>query len=784
MITPPSNISYGDVVGQFTLDKIDSSDPDIDPDFVPARGEVFFTASTKYLLDATAVPNPATILRTTIRAILDSDGYLCTPTAPTSNVPARRGIRLIATDDEDLNPTGWVWNVTYSLLDVDDRQLGAPASHQLAVPAGETRDLTTAIPPENAQTIGIPQAEAAAALSAAYALAAQQSAAAAEAALIDSAEFVGTEISTPGTPANDALSSTIGTVGGELFVTSSGPWDIVIVAGQSNSWETDFPAFNNTTPDPRVLSYTTATGVVAQTPAKNDELGFAFARAYARDHLQLGRNVVTTRNGYGETGFSSTSITPAPAGYTTVPNGTWDRALTADPLNRALEVISTAQAVLAIAPPNSRIVALVWSQGEQDRVKIISSGESWYQGKLDDFFGWVRTTLALPSLPIVVMSQTPETVVGSTGGLAVNRVHEGTPSRLKWSTYVYGPEGRTKTDEDVHFTTPGHTLRGQMASDAYPKALLNNSVIRPGQPLNLRVQILGTVANVRWDPPTQRVTSYMLQFSTDLGATWVTVSLAHLMALSAAISIPQNAPVWARVRSANEFTSPSAWSPIATAFGSVPIATPDPSLPPVLTITDYVNRWAARTQSYGSVPALVPAKGSISLVQAVAGKQPSVLDESGVKLIRFDGVDDDLAGTVATAKTITVVVKPKAAVGVNTALFSTGPNLVRRTSEATPRIGTQVNGGTNEFQAYTEGTKFHVITLIADGTTGAVSIDGGYATLNGATLNTAVILGRYGTTNFGQVDILDVLTWDRALSSAECATVRTDLSAGYPGLVA
>jgi hypothetical protein len=73
-----------------------------------------------------------------------------------------------------------------------------------------------------------------------------------------------------------------------------------------------------------VLSRTTATGVAAVTPSKNDEIGFAFARQYAKDHLVRGCKVITTRNGYGETGFSS-KLLSGQAGYMTVPNGTWDR---------------------------------------------------------------------------------------------------------------------------------------------------------------------------------------------------------------------------------------------------------------------------------------------------------------------------------------------------------------------------------------------------------------------------------------------------------------------------
>lgn len=585
------------------------------------------------------------------------------------------------------------------------------------------------------------------------------------------------QISDPTSPAGTALSATI--AGADPY---DSPWDIVIVAGQSNSWETDYPAFDYTEPDNNVLAWDTATRTAAVVPSKNDELGFAFARQYARDHLARGRKVIKTRNGYGETGFSSTSLT-GQTGYTTVPNGTWDRNLTADPLNRALEVISTANAVLAAAPAGSKIVAMVWSQGEQDRAKTATEGDAWYQSRLDDFFGWVRTSLSLPELPIIIMSQTPETIAGSAGGQAINRVHEGTPNRLKWTTYVYGPEGYSKTNEDIHFTTPGHGVRGKLASAALNKAKLNNSVIRPGTPLNLTVQSLNTSAKVRWEPPVQRVTSYTLEFSTDYGATWVPVLLGHSMATSASFNIPAGAPVWCRVRSANEYGTPSAWSPIAVAPGPVSVATPNPALPPTVTVSDFVHRWAAKAQTAGPKAAVAPSKGTLELTQATASKQPSIVDDGALKVLRFDGVDDDIFVIASTVKTITLLAKVQAAVGVNTAIMSTGPNVLRRTNEATPRIGTQINGGTNQYWDYTQSGKYHVLTFIADGTTGAVSIDGNYNVLNGATANTQILLGRYGTTNYGQIDVVDVLAWDRALTSAEVGTVYNDLVAGYPGLL-
>lgn len=158
-ITPPSNVSYGTVTWRAVVDVADGVDVDSLPDYVAPTGTVTFTASVSKVLDATATPDPLTIIRSSIVAVLDDQGYLCTANADGS--AGTRGVKLIATDDPDLNPSGWVWNVTYNL------RLGSAGlslrSHTLDLPSGATRDLSTAIPPDAADAIGIPQAEALAA---------------------------------------------------------------------------------------------------------------------------------------------------------------------------------------------------------------------------------------------------------------------------------------------------------------------------------------------------------------------------------------------------------------------------------------------------------------------------------------------------------------------------------------------------------------------------------------------------------------------------------------------
>lgn len=134
----PTNVNYGTVVGQFLLAYADSNDSGNDPDGVPAKGSIFFRPSPAKILDAGASPNPVTILPAVVEATLDSEGYLC-------GYGTDRGIRLVATNDTDLNPTSWTWTVEFRLTAQDDTPVPV-SSFSIALPAGTTVDLTTVSP--------------------------------------------------------------------------------------------------------------------------------------------------------------------------------------------------------------------------------------------------------------------------------------------------------------------------------------------------------------------------------------------------------------------------------------------------------------------------------------------------------------------------------------------------------------------------------------------------------------------------------------------------------------
>lgn len=182
----PINVGTGKVTGRFIVGIADGADVDDEPDAIPAKGAITFTASVPYLPDPTAAPSPVTILHTPIVGVLDADGVLCTPDPADPMQAGTPGLRLIATDDPDLSVQDWTWSVTYGLASVGGAALKIP-THSMALPAGGSIDLTTVVKVPSSTGIGTEQAEALAAAAQAAAQAASDAAVAAAQAAADAA---------------------------------------------------------------------------------------------------------------------------------------------------------------------------------------------------------------------------------------------------------------------------------------------------------------------------------------------------------------------------------------------------------------------------------------------------------------------------------------------------------------------------------------------------------------------------------------------------------------------
>lgn len=121
------SFQYGTVTGTFAWSMLTGNPADAVPitdaafSFVPRAGVIRDPSS------------PLTILGLKVTGKTDTDGVL-------RDDEGNVGVRLLATDDPDLNPTGFTWLVTINVT-------GHPSiSFDIVVPTGSTIDLTTVIP--------------------------------------------------------------------------------------------------------------------------------------------------------------------------------------------------------------------------------------------------------------------------------------------------------------------------------------------------------------------------------------------------------------------------------------------------------------------------------------------------------------------------------------------------------------------------------------------------------------------------------------------------------------
>ena len=130
----PANVGFGRVTGRLIRAILDDSrDPDTEPDGVPIEGaKITFTASVNRVVNRTATP-PVSIFIDPVTVVTNGDGILVSP-------DGTEGVTLVASDDADLDPTGWTYKVTMTAPSI------SALSWSIAVPEGSVQDLATAIP--------------------------------------------------------------------------------------------------------------------------------------------------------------------------------------------------------------------------------------------------------------------------------------------------------------------------------------------------------------------------------------------------------------------------------------------------------------------------------------------------------------------------------------------------------------------------------------------------------------------------------------------------------------
>lgn len=196
------------------------------------------------------------------------------------------------------------------------------------------------------------------------------------------------------------------------------------------------------------------------------------------------------------------------------------------------------------------------------------------------------------------------------------------------------------------------------------------------------------------------------------------------------------------------------------------------------------NRWLSKLAPAGTTGTFAAVKGG--LVLSSEGSAPTrTTDENGVPIMRFDGVDDRLRlSGLSGFSTITLVARVNGSTdGTFDGIVHTGPTHASRHSSVSTQARLVYAGASPVYPSTgnTTGPKYHVITLVRTATEGRWGIDSLTGTITGgsSTLHSEITLGRAAGTDYGAVDILEVLTWPTALSVGQMGLVYAALKEHY-----
>lgn len=268
-------------------------------------------------------------------------------------------------------------------------------------------------------------------------------------------------------------------------------YDLILLWGQSNmSGAADFDVARYDLPMERISQYGAA-GIYANmisaaveplamhdtaTGQTGTSGGMGPGSVFARWYLQSvpnNRRVLLVPSAHGGTALC----------VNTTPLG-WRRGVSG---NLYAQGVALAQAALAAAGPNSRIVAALWVQGETDGGLAVDTAT--YQTDLDALISGLRTDLGIPDLPFIIGQMVPEYLGNGTEQL-INLAHLGESARLPRVRVGAGVYAANKTDH-LHYTGAGQRILGRNLFNAYRRAI--TGVADPTPPA-VPGQVTGLVA--------------------------------------------------------------------------------------------------------------------------------------------------------------------------------------------------------------------------------------------------------------------------------------------------
>lgn len=217
----------------------------------------------------------------------------------------------------------------------------------------------------------------------------------------------------------------------------------------------------------------------------------------------------------------------------------------------------------------------------------------------------------------------------------------------------------------------------------------------------------------------------------------------------------------------------------------------DPDTPSTITATGVIRRYLAKTLDESLIGTQVTSLPDTSgvgspLIPVVSGSGATLMNESGMDFLRFDGVDDRMYTAVSTtAQPFTVAyVYRMRTTGASKAIGSLNTG-----TPASPIMRREANGdlfasaGTGlTLAGAAADTGWHLAYASVNGGTSIIGVDGTTTTgAMGANSISGLRIGQ-GATDYSDIDVAEVILFNRALSAAELTQLRTDVKTGHPAL--
>lgn len=239
------------------------------------------------------------------------------------------------------------------------------------------------------------------------------------------------------------------------------PYLVVPVLGQSNAFGMGLPLdpAGADQPHPRVHQWamcgpSEGTAVLAadpllhETPSKGVGFGMTFAKSLA---CETGRTVLLIPGARGDTSFTPKN------GYT------WDPADTHTRSNLYRKAVEAIDAALA-GYPESRVVAVLWHQGETD---VPLTPAPAYQSRLDALIQDLRKRYGA-DVPFLVGQMVPEEMERSHKDYsAIDAVHAEIGNRVPRAAFIEGPRAAYNSETDRHYSAEGQRSLGRAMWSAY-----------------------------------------------------------------------------------------------------------------------------------------------------------------------------------------------------------------------------------------------------------------------------------------------------------------------------